>query len=193
VPIAVNVSAIQIEKGGFLPLVRRVLADTGVDASFLALEVTESALLKERSRQIDELRELRSMGVRIEMDDFGTGYSSLSYLRELPIDTLKIDRSFIRKIDQDPVDQSIVRAILSMAASLGLRVVAEGVETAEQLDVLRREGCGLAQGFYFCRPIPPLQCRALLRELGRRPSFTETLRLECVGAQGLLAPQTKLR
>ena len=115
--------------------------------------------------------------MRIQIDDFGTGYSSLSYLRKLPVDTLKIDRSFINHVAENPADQAIVSAILAMAKSLGLRVVAEGVETAAQLDVLNRHGCEVAQAFFFSRPLPADQCRTLLEELATRPSFTETLRM----------------
>jgi EAL domain-containing protein (putative c-di-GMP-specific phosphodiesterase class I) len=98
-------------------------------------------------------------------------------LRELPIDALKIDRSFIDHVDESPADEAIVRAILAMAKSLGLRVVAEGVETAAQLDVLDRHGCEVAQGFFFSRPLPADECRALFEELATRPSFTDTLRM----------------
>jgi sensor c-di-GMP phosphodiesterase-like protein len=112
------------------------------------------------------------------MDDFGTGYSSLSYLKNLPIDTLKIDRSFICHLDTDPTDETILNAILVMARSLGLTVVAEGVETAAQLAVLRKHGCELAQGFFFSRPLPVERCGAMLLALADRSSFTDTLRLK---------------
>lgn len=143
----------------------------------LSLEITEGALMRNARQHAAALQELRDAGVRIQIDDFGTGYSSLSYLRELPIDTLKIDRSFINHVDENPADQAIVSAILAMAKSLGLRVVAEGVETAAQLEVLNRHGCEVAQGFFFSRPLPADQCRALLEELATRPSFTDTLRM----------------
>jgi sensor c-di-GMP phosphodiesterase-like protein len=105
---------------------------------------------------------LRDSGVRIQIDDFGTGYSSLSYLRELPIDTLKIDRSFVEHVNDNPADRAIVSAILAMASSLGLRVSAEGAETAVQLEALKRHGCEVAQGFFFSRPLPAAACRVLL-------------------------------
>lgn len=143
----------------------------------LSLEITEGALMRNARQHAAALQVLRDSGVRIQIDDFGTGYSSLSYLRELPIDTLKIDRSFINHVDENPADQAIVGAILAMAKSLGLRVVAEGVETAAQLQVLSRHGCEIAQGFFFSRPLPAEQCRGLLEELANRPSFTETLRM----------------
>ena len=118
---------------------------------------------------INTLYELDSMGVGFSIDDFGAGYSSLSYLKRLPIDTLKIDRSFVQNIPDDADDVAIVRAILAMARSLGIRVVAEGVETAEQLAFLRRHGCDAVQGFYFGQPLPAGEIGALLRETGRFP------------------------
>jgi EAL domain-containing protein (putative c-di-GMP-specific phosphodiesterase class I) len=155
----------------------------------LSLEITEGALMRNARQHTAALQVLREAGVRIQIDDFGTGYSSLSYLRELPIDTLKIDRSFINHVNENPADQAIVSAILVMAKSLGLRVVAEGVETAAQLEVLNRHGCEVAQGFFFSRPLPADQCRALLEDLAIRPSFTDTLRmsLRC-GSPPVAAP-----
>ena len=126
--------------------------------------------------------ELREDGLRIEIDDFGTGYSSLSSLKQLPVDTLKIDRSFIRHIDTSDSDEAIVAAILTLARNLGFQVVAEGVETLAQLQVLGRHGCEIAQGVYFSRPLPAEDCRELLIELAHRPSFTDTLRLRMTRA-----------
>lgn len=177
VPVAVNWSAIQLQRQSVVEVVQRILSETGMQPSLLSLEITEGALMRDARQHAAALQVLRDAGVRIQIDDFGTGYSSLSYLRELPIDTLKIDRSFINHVDENPADQAIVSAILAMARSLGLRVVAEGVETAAQLDVLNRHGCEVAQGFFFSRPLPADQCRALLEELAARPSFTDTLRM----------------
>jgi EAL domain-containing protein (putative c-di-GMP-specific phosphodiesterase class I) len=133
------------------------------------------------------------MDVRILIDDFGTGYSSLSYLRNLPIDTLKIDRSFISQVDVNPADVAIVSAIFAMAKSLGLRVVAEGVETAAQLEVLNAHHCEIAQGYFFSRPLPADQCSTLLQELAIRPSFTDTLRLRMRGGVPTVEPHRKIR
>jgi EAL domain-containing protein (putative c-di-GMP-specific phosphodiesterase class I)/CheY-like chemotaxis protein len=180
VPLAVNISALQLQHGGFADSVRRVLRETGMQPQQLALEITESALMENMSQHVAELQSLRADGVGIEIDDFGTGYSSLSYLKQLPIDTVKIDRSFIRNIDSNPVDAAIVSAIFAMAQSMRLRVVAEGVETHEQLQVLGRYGCAYAQGYYFSKPMPAADCRSLLLELAARPAFTETLRMALV-------------
>lgn len=180
VPLAVNISAMQLQRGGFADFVRRVLRETGMRPQQLALEITESTLMQNVQQHVAELTALRADGVGIEIDDFGTGYSSLAYLKQLPIDTVKIDRSFVQNIDSNAVDAAIVSAIFSMAQSMGLRVVAEGVETCEQLQVLERYGCAYAQGYYFSRPLPPEACRKLLLDLAVRPAFTETLRMQMV-------------
>jgi EAL domain-containing protein (putative c-di-GMP-specific phosphodiesterase class I) len=180
VPLAVNISALQLQRAGFADSVRRVLRETGMQAEQLALEITESALMENMQERVAELQSLRADGVGIEIDDFGTGYSSLSYLKQLPIDTVKIDRSFIHNIDSNPVDAAIVSAIFAMAQTMRLRVVAEGVETQGQLQVLGRYGCAYAQGYYFSKPLRAEDCRKLLIELAARPAFTETLRMALV-------------
>ena len=177
VPVAVNWSAAQLQRQQIVEVVCRILKETGMPAKLLAIEITEGALISNLQEHAVAFQALRDLGVRIQIDDFGTGYSSLSYLRKLPVDTLKIDRSFIDHVAENPADLAIVSAILSMAKSLGLRVVAEGVETAAQLDVLDRHGCEVAQAFFFSRPLPADQCRTLLEELATRPSFTDTLRM----------------
>jgi len=191
VPLAVNISALQLRHGGFAEFVRRVLRETGLQPQQLALEITESALMQNMQEHVPELQLLRADGVGIEIDDFGTGYSSLSYLKQLPIDTVKIDRSFIRNIDSNPVDTAIVSAIFAMAETMRLRVVAEGVETHEQLQALARYGCAYAQGYFFSKPLPAPDCRKLLLQLAARPAFTETLRMQLVsdanGAPRLVA------
>lgn len=183
IPVAVNVSAVQFQRQPMRELVGRILAETGMPARWLALELTEGTLMQDPQHHIAVLQDLRSDGIRIQIDDFGTGYSSLSYLRQLPIDTLKIDGSFIKQIDTNPSDEAIVSAILAMARSLDLRVVAEGVETTAQLQVLGKHGCEIAQGFFFCRPLPADGSRELLLDLARRPAFTDTLRLQLAKQQ----------
>jgi EAL domain-containing protein (putative c-di-GMP-specific phosphodiesterase class I) len=178
VRIAVNLSAVQLERQSIRELVRSILRETGVQPHQLALELTESALMKNAPAHAEALQDLRNDGVHIEIDDFGTGYSSLSCLKQLPVDTLKIERSFIRHLDTNGSDEAIVGAILTLARNLGLHVVAEGVETPAQLQVLGRHGCEIAQGFYFSRPLPGEEYRELLLELAQRPSLTDTLRLK---------------
>lgn len=196
VPVAVNLSAVQLERQEFGNEVRGVLRETGMPPYRLALELTESIFMKNAQHHTQALQELRRDGVRIQIDDFGTGYSSLSYLKHLPIDTLKIDRSFIRQLDTSSTDEAIVSAILAMTRSLGLHAVAEGVETPAQLEVLGRHGCEMAQGFYFCRPVPADQCRQLLVDLSERSCFTDTLRMRLAsGPRGVaeLVPMRKRR
>jgi EAL domain-containing protein (putative c-di-GMP-specific phosphodiesterase class I) len=134
-----------------------ILLDIGLDPTVLELEVTESLLMKRPDFAASILRAVREKGVRVAIDDFGTGYSSLSYLTRLPLDTLKIDQSFVRQITTTPNETSIVTAIIGMGQSLRLRVVAEGVETAEELAFLSAHDCDEAQGFYFSRPVPPAE------------------------------------
>jgi EAL domain-containing protein (putative c-di-GMP-specific phosphodiesterase class I)/DNA-binding NarL/FixJ family response regulator len=177
VPVAVNISGVQLERLKNLECISGILREEGMQPQRLALELTESTLMKNAERHSVELQRLRANGVSIEMDDFGTGYSSLSCLRQLPLDVIKIDRSFITHLDTNKTDEAIVGAILTMTHSLGMCAVAEGVEKAEQLEVLDRHGCETAQGFYFSRPLPADACRNLLTELASRPSFTDTLRL----------------
>jgi EAL domain-containing protein (putative c-di-GMP-specific phosphodiesterase class I) len=133
------------------------LSTSGLEPRFLELEMTETLLVHNAEENIAVLRKLGDEGVRIAVDDFGTGYSSLSYLRQLPIDTLKIDRSFVRDIETDKEDMAIIQAIVAMGHSLGLLVTAEGVETRGQLDALLRIGCDEYQGYLFSRPLPEAQ------------------------------------
>jgi EAL domain-containing protein (putative c-di-GMP-specific phosphodiesterase class I) len=140
------------------------LDETGLAPSRLELELTESQLMQSTEAAMSILRELKTLGVRIAIDDFGTGYSSLSYLRRFPVDAVKIDRSFIADITTDPEDAAIARAVIAMAHTLKLEVVAEGVETAEQLALLRDWQCDTAQGYYFSYP---LTGEALTRLLAR--------------------------
>lgn len=163
-PVSVNVSGRQFEHPGLAADIREVLERHGVDAELLELELTEGILLEDRQELISMMRELSELGVKIAVDDFGTGYSALSYLKRFPIDVLKIDRTFIRDLRGGDSDEAISTAIISMAHSLALEVVAEGVETPEQLSVLRSLGCDAAQGFYFAHPAPPneIETRAVV-------------------------------
>ena len=161
--VAVNISAMEIRDKYFVEGVFAVLEDTGLDPKNLELELTESVLMKNAESTEAILKTLRAKGVQLAVDDFGTGYSSLSYLRKFPIDALKIDQSFIRQITTSPEETSIVTAIISMGRSLKLRVVAEGVETQDELTFLQTHQCDEAQGYFFCRPLIPEQFAELLK------------------------------
>ena len=143
--------------------VRRVLDETGVAGSALEFELTESMVMHDIENTLLTLRDLKSLGAALSLDDFGTGYSSLSYLKHFPIDTLKIDRSFVRDIDHDADDAAIAHAVIAMAHSLGLDVIAEGVETEAQLEQLRGYDCDRFQGYLFSRPVPAGEFTLLLQ------------------------------
>ncbi len=160
--MAVNISGKQFEQHDIVETISRILAETGLSAKHLELEMTESVVMKKTEGAISVLHRLHDMGTRISIDDFGTGYSSLSYLKKFPIDTLKIDRSFIRDVTVNPEDAAITQAIIAMARSLKLRVVAEAVETKDQLDFLKSHLCDEVQGFYFSPPLPPEVFKAFL-------------------------------
>ena len=166
--MSVNLSVRQFRHQDMVNNVARAMVASGLHPSQLDLEITESILLEEQA-VINTLYELDAMGVEFSIDDFGTGYSSLSYLKRLPIDTLKIDRSFVQNIPGDADNATIAKAIVVMAHSLGIRVVAEGVETAEQLAFLRQHGCDAMQGYYFSKPLPADELAALLRRIGSFP------------------------
>lgn len=151
--VAINISAVELRAKDFVDSVRSVLAETGVEPGTLELEVTETALLQNSKAVASVLQDIKNLGVHLALDDFGTGYSSLSHVRRLPIDALKIDCSFIRELATNSDDASVVRAMISMGRSLQMKVVAEGIETREQLECLRRYGCPEGQGFYFSRAI----------------------------------------
>jgi len=161
--MAVNISAMEFRHDNFLESVFAILGETGLDPKSLELELTESVLMKRAESAAAVLQTLKARGVQVAVDDFGTGYSSLSYLRKFPIDALKIDQSFVREITIVPDDTSIVTAIISMARSLKLRVVAEGVEKLEELEFLQAHQCEEAQGYYFSRPVLPEQFAKLLK------------------------------
>ena len=161
--IAVNVSAMEFRDEHFLDSLFTILGETGLDPRSLELELTESVLMKRAGSAASILQALRKRGVQVAVDDFGTGYSSLSYLRKFPVDALKIDQSFVRQISTAGDDATIVTAVIAMARSLKLRVVAEGVETPEELAFLRTQHCDEAQGYYFSRPVLPEQFAVLLQ------------------------------
>jgi diguanylate cyclase (GGDEF)-like protein len=171
--VSVNLAASQFRDSGLVESIRRALGDAGLQARYLEVELTESAVMSDPEESIAILEHLSAMGVLVSVDDFGTGYSSMSYLRRFPIDKLKIDRVFIDEIVSRPEDASIVRAIVSLAHSLRLKVVAEGVETLAQLDFLKTAGCDEYQGFHFSRPLPALEFERLIRESHSSDVFTE--------------------
>ena len=152
--LAVNLSASQLRGQTLVATVRSILQHHAVDATSLEIELTESSAIRRPQESIAVLSQLREMGVTVALDDFGTGYSSLTHMRQLPLDKLKIDRSFIRELRTDSNDEAIVRAIVSLAQSVGLQVVAEGVETEEQLCCVRALGCDHWQGYFSCPPQP---------------------------------------
>jgi diguanylate cyclase (GGDEF)-like protein/PAS domain S-box-containing protein len=163
--IAVNVSARQLHQEDFVALVQAILARTGANPARLKLELTESLLVDNVQETIGKMLALREMGIGFALDDFGTGYSSLSYLKRLPLDQLKIDQSFVRDVLDDPSDATIARTIVALARTLGLGVIAEGVETAAQLEFLRAAGCYAYQGYFFSRPLPLFDFEAYVHRL----------------------------
>ncbi len=172
IPVSVNVSAVQFRHQDFCSLIRSVLRETELSPRLLELELTESVLLSNADVMTSVLEELQNMGVTLAIDDFGTGYSSLSYLRQLRASRLKIDRSFVRDLATDPDDAAITAAIIGMAKSLNMRVLAEGVETEAQVEFLRRHRCDEIQGYYFSRPLPASQLAAFLLAAGIRCADT---------------------
>jgi diguanylate cyclase (GGDEF)-like protein len=171
--VSVNVSSRQFQPSNLLETIKNALTDSSLNPIYLELELTESILMEEENNHpkstLELLTELQAMGVQIAIDDFGTGYSSLSYLKRFPVNTLKIDRSFIKDIDTNNDDAAIATAIIAMAHSLRLSVVAEGVENSEQLAFLQEQQCEIVQGFYFSRPIPVKEMTQMLLQTGKQP------------------------
>ncbi|MGF6775761.1 sensor domain-containing protein [Paraburkholderia sp. GAS334] len=161
--VSVNLSARQFEQRDIAVLVKQVLAQTGLEPQYLELELTESTIMRNAEQAVTMLNELHALGIGLAIDDFGTGYSSLSYLKRFPVDRLKIDRSFVSDIGASSDDETITSAIIALAHSLDLQVLAEGVETSAQLDFLRERACDEMQGFYFAKPMPHESIPALLR------------------------------
>jgi diguanylate cyclase (GGDEF)-like protein len=164
--VAVNVSAVELRHPGFLDGVRKTLEQTRLEPRCLELEVTETVFMSNTHSTLSVLQDLKALGLQLALDDFGTGYSSLSHLNEFPIDTLKVDESFVRDITRGDQDSPVVRAVISMGKSLNQRVIAEGVETVEQLGFLQKQGCSAGQGYYFSRPLPARQYARLLTPAG---------------------------
>jgi diguanylate cyclase (GGDEF)-like protein len=179
--MSVNLSLRQFRQINLTGMVDQVIKETGVDPTCLELELTESAVMMNTESAVTTLRKLRALGIRIAIDDFGTGYSSLNYLKNLPIDTLKIDRSFVRDAATNPVDAAIVQAIITLAHSLKLKVKAEGIETQEQLDFLRQLRCDEIQGYLLSRPLPAEALEQLLLE-EQKSSLVRTISRSVRGA-----------
>jgi EAL domain-containing protein (putative c-di-GMP-specific phosphodiesterase class I) len=143
-------------------MTRGIIEQSGIDPRYLKLEMTESMVIDNVADTIEKMHKLKTLGLTFSMDDFGTGYSSLAYLKRLPLDQLKIDQSFVRDISNDPNDAAIVQTIITMGNTLGMNVIAEGVETQEQLNFLRLHGCATYQGYLFSRPVPLADFEQLL-------------------------------
>ena len=167
--VGVNLSAKQFRHPKLAELVGAVLEETGLDPDALLLEITESAVMEDAELSEATLRELNGLGVRVAIDDFGTGYSSLAYLQRFPLDMLKIDRSFVNEIGEDPKATAIIGTVCALGQSLEMQVLAEGIETAGQLERLRALGCELGQGYYFSRPMPRKEAE---ERISQHPSIT---------------------
>ncbi|MGH4117748.1 EAL domain-containing protein [Clostridium sp.] len=153
VPIAVNLSVNQFLNKRIIEDIIKILKETGLNPKYLELEVTENIIMKETEYIIESLKQLKALGVEIAIDDFGTEYSSLNYIKQLPVDKIKIDISFVRGINIKHKDEAIIKVIISLAKNLGLKVIAEGVETKEQLDFLKEQMCDEIQGYYYYKPV----------------------------------------
>jgi EAL domain-containing protein (putative c-di-GMP-specific phosphodiesterase class I) len=165
--VAVNLSPVQLRNRGFVATVTRTLAMTGLPARRLELEITETVLMQNDEAVLAMLHQLRGLGIRIAMDDFGTGYSSLNYLRSFPFDRIKIDRCFTTDVDRDRGDGAIIQAIVTLGASLGVETIAEGIETVDQLELVRRAGCTEVQGYLISRPRPAADLPNIIAEFRR--------------------------
>ncbi len=163
-PVSVNISSVQINRPGFVPLLSEILKETMLPPQYLELEITESTLVSSIMDATKLLHNLQSLGVKVSLDDFGTGYSSLNYLTKMPINTLKIDKSFIDNICTNEKDSCIAESIIQLAHSLDIRVVAEGVEHENQLALLRTQRCDVIQGFIFSPPLHPAAFLDIIRE-----------------------------
>jgi EAL domain-containing protein (putative c-di-GMP-specific phosphodiesterase class I) len=169
--MSINVSGHQFMAAGFVDMVAGVLLSSSIDPKLLTLEVTETVFVRDSARASVVHQALKQIGVMLALDDFGTGYSSLTHLMSYPVDTIKVDRTFIASLGHDPVSNAIVTSVINLAHGLGMSVVSEGVETAQQQGELARLGCDSCQGFYFARPMPAASLEALIRDQasGARP------------------------
>ena len=158
--VSVNVSALQFRRPRFAAHMRELIAASGVDPHDVTIELTETAVMDNLAEAVAILHELKGLGVRIALDDFGTGYSSLSNLSSLPLDKLKIDQSFVRRIDSDHTSRAVIDAVIALGRSLSLELVAEGIETPAAWHYLRDRGCQLGQGYWFSRPLAPAALEA---------------------------------
>ncbi|MBW8028905.1 MAG: EAL domain-containing protein, partial [Ferrovum sp.] len=184
--VAINLSLLQVESDAFVDTVERILEETGAPPRLIEFELTESMVLRNPGRSAKVLQRLRKLGIHLALDDFGTGYSSLSHLRQLPLDTIKIDRSFIQNIPNSGEDNQIVRMIVALGKSAQMIVVAEGVETKLQKDCLRALGCDFLQGFLFSRPVPRQELEPLLLRDNEKNACPP-----CVGCQQTLSEQVE--
>ncbi|MCL6750644.1 EAL domain-containing protein, partial [Nostoc sp. CCCryo 231-06] len=164
IKMAVNISSRQFKEQNLVDITTQILQETELKANYLELEITESLIIENIQQAINTMNQLHAMGVTLSLDDFGTGYSSLNYLKRLPIDVLKIDRSFVRELTIGSDDAAIVKAIISLAHNLQLSVIAEGVETQSHLEYLQRHGCDEIQGYYISRPVAPEALAKLLQQ-----------------------------
>jgi diguanylate cyclase (GGDEF)-like protein/PAS domain S-box-containing protein len=162
VPLAVNLSPRQFMHRGLVDSIRRILDETGIDPALIQFEITETALMQHGEHTMEILGQINAMGIRLSIDDFGTGYSSLAYLKRFPVKKIKIDRAFIKDLEQSAEDRAIVAAIIALSDSLQLSVVAEGVETEGQFALLQKQGCQYAQGYLFSQPVPPANAQHML-------------------------------
>jgi EAL domain-containing protein (putative c-di-GMP-specific phosphodiesterase class I) len=165
--VSANLSARQFHQTGIVETVRQALTETGLAPEYLELELTESMIMRNPDQAAETMRQLKGLGVHLALDDFGTGYSSLNYLRRFPVDSLKIDRTFISDVAVDASSAAVATSVVAIAHSLGLKAIAEGVETDEQLEFLRNCRCDAFQGYFFSKPLPPEEFAELLRE-GKR-------------------------
>ena len=184
VPVGINVSPLQLARTDFAVLVRETAREAEIDPKWLYFEITESALLDDIDRHVATLAELRGMGCRVAIDDFGAGYATFAYLKRLPVDTLKIDRSFVADLTARSQDAAVIRGIVDMARNMGLGTVAEGVETAVQTVVLRELGCDKGQGYGFSPPVSARRCRALLNAMGAQQRWSDTMKLRALEVGG---------